>query len=420
MVLTRAQNQPGQDNVLGTADDIQDANNTDSPWVDQSQTYTSHSSHQVFLREYVNNSAGRPVSTGKLLGGLPAGETYFGSPDGTDGISTWASVKKQAHDLLGIKLTDMDVLNVPMLATDPYGQFIPGANGLPQFVTETGLVPARLDDPATPADETAEVPANVLHFDTPFLTDIAHNADPSPRDTDNNPATDPVIPTPDADNTPSADFAHQPVNTYDDEMLDAHFSCGDGRCNENIGLSTIHQIFHSEHDRLVDDIKKTLNDNPDLLAAYQAGHPFGADNEDISFGFGCAAVPGRAVRHRDGVPAPGVRGVRSQGPARDQPLRAVRVHPDGAQPGHQGRVRARRLPLRPLDAHRHDLPAQRGPARPRHRVRHGRRPPREPERHLAAGGLPQPAGVLRRWVGGNAHPEGGCRQRHHGHVGPDR
>jgi Ca2+-binding RTX toxin-like protein/methionine-rich copper-binding protein CopC len=286
MVLTRAQNQPGDDDVLGTADDVQDADNTDSPWVDQSQTYTSHSSHQVFLREYVNDSAGRPVSTGKLLGGLPAGETYVGSPDGRDGISTWASVKKQAHDLLGVKLTDMDVLNVPMLAADPYGQFIPGTNGLPQFVTETGLVPAQLDDPATPADETAEVPANVRHFDTPFLTDIAHNADPSPRDTDNNPVTPAVVPTPDPDDTPSADFAHQPANTYDDEMLDAHFACGDGRCNENIGLSTIHQIFHSEHDRLVDDISNTLDDNPELLAAYQAGHSFGADDEDISFGFG--------------------------------------------------------------------------------------------------------------------------------------
>src|SRR3954454_19806514 len=76
MVLTRAQNQPGEDGILGTADDIQDATNTDSPWVDQSQTYTSHSSHQVFLREYVDNAAGRPVSTGKLLGGLAAGQTY--------------------------------------------------------------------------------------------------------------------------------------------------------------------------------------------------------------------------------------------------------------------------------------------------------------------------------------------------------
>ena len=41
-------------------------------------------------------------------------------------------------------------------------------------------------------------------------------------------------------------------------MLNAHFACGDGRCNENIALSTIHQVFHSEHDRLVDYIKGVL------------------------------------------------------------------------------------------------------------------------------------------------------------------
>src|SRR6476619_3397193 len=57
MVLTRTQNQPGPDGILGNADDVQDATNTDTPWVDQSQTYTSHSSHQVFLREYVVNAA---------------------------------------------------------------------------------------------------------------------------------------------------------------------------------------------------------------------------------------------------------------------------------------------------------------------------------------------------------------------------
>ena len=63
---------------------------------------------------------------------------------------------------------------------------------------------------------------------------------------------------PDADNTPSADFAHQPAGTYDNEMLDAHFACGDGRCNENIALSAIHQVFHTEHNRLIDDIKNVL------------------------------------------------------------------------------------------------------------------------------------------------------------------
>ena len=130
-----------------SADDIQNANNTDTPWVDQSQTYGSHASHQVFLREYVMNSHNAPVSTGKLLGGLPAGQTYAGSPDMTGGESTWAAVKLQAATKLGLLLKDVDVSNIPMLATDPYGKFLPGPHGLPQYVTTTGLVEGNLASP---------------------------------------------------------------------------------------------------------------------------------------------------------------------------------------------------------------------------------------------------------------------------------
>jgi Ca2+-binding RTX toxin-like protein len=278
MVLTRAQNQPGGD---------QNATNTDTPWVDQSQTYTSHSSHQVFLREYIAAPTPRPagapaaLSTGAFLEGLPAGETYQGSPSGEGGISTWAAVKKQAAERLGLLLVDKDVLNVPMLAVDPYGNFIPGpARGLPQYVTATGLVEGNLASPVA-------VPANVLYFDTPFVGDIAHNAEPT-ADTDHNPATPNVALTPDTDSTPSADFASQPAGTYDDEMLNAHFACGDGRCNENIALTTIHQVFHSEHNRLVEDITATLNlpENAALLAAYRAPHTLTAGGPDISYGFG--------------------------------------------------------------------------------------------------------------------------------------
>ena len=46
-------------------------------------------------------------------------------------MATWAVVKAQARDLLGINLTDADVDNVPLLATDAYGNFIPGAERLP-------------------------------------------------------------------------------------------------------------------------------------------------------------------------------------------------------------------------------------------------------------------------------------------------
>lgn len=244
MVLTRAENQPGPDGIRGNADDVQNAVNTDSPFVDQSQTYTSHASHQVFLREYVNNTAGRPVSTGKLLGG-PAGPT-------AGGLATWATVKKQAAELLGLKLVDTDVLNVPQLAVDPYGKFLPGPDrGLPMYVTPTGMVEGNVAAPVP-------VPSNAIYFNTPFLTDIAHHADPSPQDDDHNPRTPRTTPIPDANTTASTDFAGQSPGTYDDEMLDAHFAAGDGRVNENIGLTAIHQVFHSEHDRLAEEFKKTL------------------------------------------------------------------------------------------------------------------------------------------------------------------
>ena len=49
MVLTRG-------TITNAPNGVRNAPNTDTPFVDQSQTYTSHSSHQVFLREYVDNT----------------------------------------------------------------------------------------------------------------------------------------------------------------------------------------------------------------------------------------------------------------------------------------------------------------------------------------------------------------------------
>ena len=143
MVVTRATNQPGPDGVLGTADDIHEHTNTTTPFVDQNQTYTSHPSHQVFLRAYEFNAAGDPVATGKLIVNRDLGaDGVFGTADDVviGGMATWAVVKAQARDILGIKLTDADVFNVPLLATDPYGNFLRGPNGFAQLVTTTGLV----------------------------------------------------------------------------------------------------------------------------------------------------------------------------------------------------------------------------------------------------------------------------------------
>ena len=48
-------------------------------------------------------------------------------------------------------------------------------------------------------------------------------------------------------------------------MLDAHFIAGDGRVNENIGLTAVHHVFHAEHNRLADHTKSVLV--ADALAA---------------------------------------------------------------------------------------------------------------------------------------------------------
>ena len=144
--------------------------NQTTPFVDQNQTYTSHPSHQVFLREYeLDVNGANPTPTGRLIDGAIEGN-----------IGNWNEVKAQAATVLGIALSDIDVHNVPLLATDPYGHFLPGPNGLPQMMTkgpdgiaDTGddvLVEGNLTTPISTATAVSS------HHE--FLNDIAHHAAP--------------------------------------------------------------------------------------------------------------------------------------------------------------------------------------------------------------------------------------------------
>ncbi len=312
MALSRAT--PFVDPVTGRVE----AQNTTTPFVDQNQTYTSHSSHQVFLREYafsvdsndldtVNDSFA--VSTGRLLNGV------------NGGIANWGEVKAQAADKLGLILSDFDVHDVPLLATDAYGRFIPGANGFAQvsvtfqemtvnplynpnpaagplfdprqFVptgagitrliegTDTGLDLSNVPVPGdiVPGAIGNFIQVNVNHTGHAFLNDIARHAAPSQYDSnhDGRPDTNQT-----ADTDPGVGDDHN-VTTYDDEMLNAHFVTGDGRGNENIGLTAVHTIFHSEHNRLVEANKATILATGDkafinqwLVADLGAGDPIPA------------------------------------------------------------------------------------------------------------------------------------------------
>lgn len=273
MVLTRATqfDGPGEDGVLGTADDTErESINVTTPFVDQNQTYTSHPSHQVFLREYkmvFDPELGHdvPLATGRML-------------DGAQGLPTWADVKLQAREILGIELTDKDVFNIPLIRTDPYGEFIRNADGYPQVIIDIGPDGIPNTDDDITASGTAADPLTLRRFGEPeqipdpdnpgefihvgdvvpvrtshsFLDDIAHNAVPVISN-DGILVTDNVI----IDDVDPAGNAVQfdPLtgsNTeYDNELLDRHFITGDGRGNENIGLTAVHHVFHSEHNRQV-------------------------------------------------------------------------------------------------------------------------------------------------------------------------
>jgi Ca2+-binding RTX toxin-like protein len=268
MVLTRATVGPGADGIMvddpNTAGDESADNtrpvNTTTSYVDQNQTYTSHSSHQVFLRQYVDNGSGAPVATGKLIEG------------GNGGMANWGEVKAQARDLLGILLTDDDVGNVPLLRTDQYGNFIPAANGMPQIITGIGadLIPNTADDAVVvgnldaPVDPTAVFALRTGHA---FLADIAHNAVPTGLEDG-----DITIGLGNPDNGPAED------GSYDNELLDAHFIAGDGRVNENIGLTAVHHVFHAEHNRLVEHTKDTVL--ADAIALRDAG---ASDAQSVAF-----------------------------------------------------------------------------------------------------------------------------------------
>ena len=268
MTLTRATiatSSPGADGIAGTADDVRGYINTTAPLVDLSQNYSSHPSHQVFLREYALNAFGQPVSTGRLAEGAGGA------------IINWGEVKLMARTMLGIELSDADVFNVPVILTDAYGKFIPGANGLPQLVTATGLIEGNLAAPES-------VGADVLRTGHAFLDDIARNAQPGGvADVDGVPETPATAIGPDDDTD-----AGNPIPTdgrgrklaYDDELLNAHYIVGDGRGNENIALTAIHSIFHSEHNRIVDQVKMIAV--ADFNAALASGN---AEQIEASRGF---------------------------------------------------------------------------------------------------------------------------------------
>jgi Ca2+-binding RTX toxin-like protein len=257
---------------------VGESTNTVSPFIDLSQSYGSASSHTAFIREYdqygVTNT-GPYIITGRLLSGVDTNADGIG-----DGMATWADVKLNAA-IVGVILHDKDVFDIPEVRMNaegvPYigtfgavdaGMWLVARNKVTGQIfyvqdstiglNDTALV-LNADGTATllsGADFTAVQTDLVLQtIGHAFLDDMAHGL----FGTQSNPGQY-LNPNGDID----SQWIDGATGLSKAELLSKHFVAGDGRVNENIGLTSIHDIFHAEHNRvIIEEILPFLTDNHD-------------------------------------------------------------------------------------------------------------------------------------------------------------
>jgi Ca2+-binding RTX toxin-like protein len=237
----------GPDNTFGTIDDVglvnpdgsltlngdesnfakaQYINNT-GLLIDQSQTYGSHASVNALIREYDAN--GNP--TGRVV----AGNTIDG-PSASSGLATWADVEANALRI-GVDLSDdpshftnPDVNDAPVLRTDPVGKLMFTPTDLDWATTDPWYKQILIDNPG-------------FDTSTPFSYGLQSANDPFARDSAGS-----VLRT-------GQDML---IDFNPGQSLDSHIITGDGRANENIGLTAVHHVFHEEHNALVGNIQATI------------------------------------------------------------------------------------------------------------------------------------------------------------------
>ena len=232
----------GPDNTFGTLDDVglinpdesltlngdesnfakaQYVNNT-GLLIDQSQTYGSRASVNALIREYDAN--GNP--TGRVV----AGNTEDG-PNLSNGLATWADIKVNALRI-GVILdpdsspfTNVDLNNAPMLRVDPTGKLM-----------------------YTPDSTDLYTTAQIVDYDP-------NNQDPN----------DPFVRN--ADGTVKRTGQDMLIDFNPGIALNDHIITGDGRANENIGLTAVHHVFHEEHNSLVGKIQAQIITEYNAIAA---------------------------------------------------------------------------------------------------------------------------------------------------------
>lgn len=195
--------------------------NQTSAFLDLNQIYGSVESHGIFMREYKGN--------GKLTGRLLT--------DPQNSTARWDDLKKNAKRI-GLTLRDRDVSSVPMVERIPQGLSNAGRYAFVILDKVSGQKGYIFDTSAVTSNQV------LVKAGSAFLIDLAPDWKGNPQPS----GTDPFLANGDL---------------KDPSRLNQHAVAGDGRLNENIGLTSLHEIFVSTHNNILKQIKESFDDVSD-------------------------------------------------------------------------------------------------------------------------------------------------------------
>jgi len=240
-----------------------ESRNTISPPTDLSQEYGSAPSQLVFISEYVLIN-GVPTKTGQLLNHSVNGVVDLGG-GGFGTQSRWSDVKANAL-LLGLTLHDYNVGDTPLLKFNADGSlWLDPTTQTARFLAVNNTTGLQVEIQDTALNLLAANNLTLLGTGHAFLNDrgpgsLATDFGTALTAAGDNPA-----------NWTATASAFFPPGGATFQPLDDHLIAGDGRTNENIGLSSIQEIWHGEHNRNVEIIKQTFGLEKNLVAGVWDG-----------------------------------------------------------------------------------------------------------------------------------------------------
>ena len=220
--------------------------NSTSPFIDQNQTYGSISAVTNLLREWVED----PNAPGTFIPGMHMFDGHSLTQDWTrwDGVSTDQTLPTLQELRIGVHTT----LNPALDRTDLTYADIFDYHGTGQPLLIDFLPVADTIDTTSDLNIFGDGPNILKGVDLNTILMLQQK----------NP-TDPSSPMLVLGARPGADPAL--VSEALLQSLGGHYIAGDGRANENFGLTSVHHVFHEEHNFQIDNLITTME------SALQAG-----------------------------------------------------------------------------------------------------------------------------------------------------